>query len=227
MDKPHRIRSFVRREGRLTAGQQRALDTLWVRYGVDLGDEALDLETLFGRLAPRILEIGFGNGEALATLAQAHPEMDCLGIEVHRPGVGHLLLRAEALNLGNLRVLCADAVAVLEQRLPDACLDHIHIFFPDPWPKKRHHKRRLIRTEVAALLAAKLKPGGRLHLATDWEDYARHMLEVLEAEQRLVNTQQPGLFAADSGDRPVTRFERRGRRLGHQVWELVFERSAL
>lgn len=227
MDKQYRIRSFVRREGRLTAGQQRALDTLWARYGVDHSAAVLNLDALFGRSAPRILEIGFGDGESLETLAQAHPEIDFLGIEVHRPGIGHLLLRAEALNLDNLRVLCADAVEVLEHHLPDACLDRIHIFFPDPWPKKRHYKRRLIRTEVVTLLAAKLKPGGRLRLATDWEDYARQMLEVLEAEQRLANTREPGLFALDSEDRPVTRFERRGRRLGHRVWELVFERRAL
>lgn len=214
-----RIRSFVRREGRLTGAQQRALTTLWERFGVS-ATGPLDLEALFGRRAARILEIGFGNGESLAAQALTQPEVDFLGIEVHRPGIGHLLLEAERLGLANLRVVCADAVEVMERQLPDACLDRIQIFFPDPWPKKRHHKRRLIQPAFAGLLARKLKTGGHLHLATDWEDYARQMLAVLEAT--------PGLRAGggrlEPPGRPPTRFESRGRQLGHAVWDILFER---
>lgn len=217
------IRSFVRRRGRLTAAQRRALDTLWTRFGAEPGPGLLDLDALFGRHAPRTLEIGFGDGEALAAAALAHPEMDFLGIEVHRPGIGHLLLRAEALGLTNLRVLCADAVEVFEHHLADGGLACIRIFFPDPWPKSRHHKRRLLQPPFAAQMAAKLEPGGRLHLATDWEDYAEHMLAVLEATAGLVNVAGPGRFVP-SGTRPVTRFERRGERLGHGVRDLIFER---
>ncbi|HXH02607.1 MAG TPA: tRNA (guanosine(46)-N7)-methyltransferase TrmB [Candidatus Competibacteraceae bacterium] len=218
------IRSFVRREGRLTPAQQRAMETLWARLGLAAGAELLDLDRIFGRAAPRILEIGFGNGECLASMAQAQPECDFLGIEVHRPGVGHLLLRLEQLGLSNVRVLCADAVEALGGRFPDASLDRIQIYFPDPWPKKRHHKRRLIQPQFVALLARKLKPGGRLHLATDWEHYAQHMLEVLNAAPEFVNTADDGGFVPRPDYRPLTKFERRGLGLGHGVWDLLFER---
>jgi len=225
MNPPERrrpIRSFVRREGRITGAQQRALDTLWERFGV-AADIPLELNALFGREAPRVLEIGFGDGEALVCMAQAHPEIDYLGIEVHRPGVGHLLQRAAALELINLRVLCADAVTVLEQQVPAHCLDRVQIFFPDPWPKKRHHKRRLIQPEFVALLARRLKTGGHLHLATDWADYAEQMLEVLNASADFVNTATA--FAPRPDSRPLTKFEQRGQRLGHPVWDLVFQRT--
>lgn len=207
----------------MTGAQRRALDTLWERYGLDSETGVLDLDALFGRRAPRCLEIGFGMGEALAALAQTHPERDYLGIEVHRPGVGALLARLESLKLTHVRLFCADAVDVVNHRLPAACLDAVYVFFPDPWPKKRHHKRRLVQPEFIELLAEKLRPGGVLHMATDWEDYARHMMEVMERCALFINTAGPGNFAP-RGERPPTRFENRGRRLGHRVWDLVFER---
>ena len=218
------IRSFVRREGRLTLGQQRAIDTFWTNFGVDPGPRTLRLEEVFQRRAPRVLEIGFGDGESLAAMAARHPEEDYLGIEVHRPGVGHLLQRADRLGLTNLKVMCADAVEVLTERLPDACFIRIQIFFPDPWPKKRHHKRRLIQPPFALLLARKLRPGGHLHLATDWEDYAHHMLRVLETAAPFVNTAGLGRFTPRPAYRPLTKFEHRGQRLGHGVRDLVFKR---
>ena len=218
------IRSFVRRAGRITAAQQRALNTLWPRYGVADQDALLDLNTLFGREAPRVLEIGFGNGESLTATAAAHPETDYLGIEVHRPGVGHLLKLLDEQGLANVRILCADACETLANRLSDTSLDRIQIFFPDPWPKKRHHKRRLIQPPFVALLAARLKPGGILHLATDWEHYAEHMLSVLQDENRLINTQTSAAFAPRPEDRPPTKFERRGQRLGHRVYDLIYRR---
>ncbi len=216
------VRSYVRREGRLTRGQQRAIETLWPRFGVEFSLEPLDPDALFGRRAPRVLEIGFGDGEALIAMAQTHPEMDFLGVEVHRPGVGSLLRQAQAQALNNTRVICADAVEVLTHQLPDACLDRIQIFFPDPWPKKRHHKRRLIQPAFVALLARKLKPRGYLHLATDWEDYAQHMLAVLGASPEFMNTEKG--FAPRPDYRTLTKFERRGQRLGHGTWDLIFQR---
>lgn len=221
-DAPRHVRSFVRREGRLSSGQQRAIDTLWDRYGVDASPGLLDLDKLFRRGAPRILEIGFGNGESLATMAQARSDADFLGVEVHRPGVGHLLMRIESLGLSNLRVLCVDAVEVLGRQLPDTSLNRIQVFFPDPWPKHRHHKRRLVQPDFVALLARKLKPGAYLHLATDWEAYALHMLAVLEAAEGFVNTASK--FAERPDYRPLTKFERRGLSLGHAVWDLLFQR---
>lgn len=223
-DTPRRtVRSFVIRGGRATAAQQRALDELWPRYGVDFSPTAIDLDQTFARSAPRMLEIGFGAGEALLHFAQAHPELDCIGIEVHPPGVGHLLLGAEAAGLRNLRIICHDAVEVLHQQLAAASLESIHIFFPDPWPKKRHHKRRLIQPPFVELLARVLAPGGRLRLATDWEPYAMHMREVIDASVSFVNESQTG-FAPRNEERPLTRFERRGQRLGHGVWDLSYRR---
>lgn len=218
------IRSFVRRERRLTTGQQRAIAKLWHRFGIDHTPGLIDLDAIFGRHAPRVLEIGFGDGESLAATAQGNPEQNFLGIEVHRPGVGHLLLRAEEMGLTNLRVIQADAVPVLTHQLPDGCLDRIQIFFPDPWPKKRHHKRRLIQPAFVALLARKLKSGAYLQMATDWENYALHMRAVLENAQEFINIAGPGCFATDPGHRPSTKFERRGHQLGHRVWDLVFRR---
>jgi tRNA (guanine-N7-)-methyltransferase len=219
-----RIRSFVRREGRLTSGQERALAELGPRLLLDPQGGFLDLTEIFGRTAPVTLEIGFGNGESLATQAQTHPERDYIGIEVHRPGVGHLLQVAERLDLANLRAFNADAVEVLERCIADGSLAVIQVFFPDPWHKKRHHKRRLIQAEFVALLVRKLAPGGRIHLATDWEDYAEHMREVMEAAPELTNLHGPGAFAPSPTDRPPTKFEQRGRRLGHGVWDLIYRR---
>ncbi len=220
------IRSFVRREGRITDGQRRALAELLPRYGVGPGEAPLDFVALFGRDAPVHLEIGFGNGEALAAMAAAHPQNNYLGIEVHRPGVGALLRRIEAEDLANVRVACTDAREFLERRIPDGGLSAVYIFFPDPWHKKRHHKRRLVQVEFAELLARRLKPGGLLHLATDWEDYAQHMLTVLAAVEAFENTAQPGPFTPRPEERTLTRFERRGHRLGHGVRDLVFRRRA-
>ncbi len=220
---PRRIRSFVRREGRLTAGQQRALTTLWGQYGIDPPPGWLDLDAVFGRPAARILEIGCGDGEALALMAQAQPEADFLGMETHRPGVGHLLLTAERLALHNVRVLCMDAVEALDRHLPEACLERVQIFFPDPWPKRRHHKRRLIQPAFVGLLARALRPGGCLHLATDWEHYAAHILAVVEADSHFRNAAGSGRLADRLAGRPITRFERRGEHLGHRVRESDFQ----
>jgi len=217
------VRSYVIRAGRTTAAQQRALTESWPRFGLDFAPEPLDLERVFGRRAPRMIEIGFGAGEALLAFASEHPEVDCLGIEVHPPGVGHLLLGAEAADLHNLRVIAHDAVEVLAQQIPPAAIDIVHIFFPDPWPKKRHHKRRLIQPEFVALLARVMAPGGTLRLATDWEPYAHHMREVLGASSAFRARTADG-FVPRPSVRPLTRFERRGQRLGHGVWDLEYER---
>lgn len=219
-----RIRSFVRREGRLTPGQQRALDELWPRFGLEAQGGLLELDELFGRRAPRILEIGYGNGESLIAMAKTHPQQDYIGIEVHRPGVGRLLHRMEEEGIENIRSFCADAVEVLEQRIPDQSLDALYLFFPDPWHKKRHHKRRQVQPAWAQLVRRKLKPGGILHMATDWEDYAQHMLTVLAAAEGFCNTSPSGDFVARPDYRPLTKFEQRGQRLGHGVWDLIFER---
>lgn len=218
------VRSFVIRSGRATAGQQRALTQLWPAYGVEFSATPLDLNTLFGRAAPRIVEIGFGAGEALLAFAIAHPEYDCIGIEVHRPGVGHLLLGAQTAGLKNLRVICHDAVEVLQQQLAPASIALIHVFFPDPWPKKRHHKRRLIQPAFVTLLAKVLQPGGTLRLATDWEPYALHMREVIDASSAFANAAASDGFVTRSAERSLTRFERRGQRLGHGVWDLEYRR---
>lgn len=219
-----RIRSFVRREGRMTPAQKLALETLWPKYGVDPGASAFDFDQIFGRHAPRILEIGFGMGDTLLHVSQVHPANDYLGIEVHRPGVGALLMNLEKSGLHNVRVLCADAVEVFNHNIPDAALDAVYVFFPDPWPKKRHHKRRLIQPEFIELLGRKLKVGGLLHLATDWEEYAQHMLAVITAARSFRNIAGAGQYAPSPGERPPTKFERRGRALGHGVWDLIAER---
>jgi tRNA (guanine-N7-)-methyltransferase len=221
---PRSIRSYVTRGGRITAAQQRALDELWPKYGVDFTPQALDMRTLYGRDAPRTLEIGFGNGENLIALAAAHPERDFLGIEVHRPGVGRLLLQLKERGLGNARVICHDAVEVLERQLPPHCINEILILFPDPWPKKRHHKRRLVQAPVAELLSSRLAPGGVLRLATDWQPYALEMLATLSRTASLESLATDGGFVQRSTERAPTRFERRGERLGHEVWDLAFRR---
>jgi tRNA (guanine-N7-)-methyltransferase len=212
------IRSFVRREGRLTSGQARALEQLWPRYGIEYSEAPLELDAIFGRRAPRCLEIGFGNGDLLLWLAQSHPETDYLGIEVHRPGVGRLLLGLERLQITNVRIINHDAVDVLAHQIPRAALDEILLLFPDPWPKKRHHKRRIVQTEVVALAAAALRPGGWLRMATDWAEYAEHMRAVMSMAPDFVHV--PDAVAP----RPPTRFEERGRRLGHEVSDLCYRR---
>lgn len=221
---PRSIRSFVTRSGRITAAQQRALELLWPRYGVEFAAQPLERRALFGREAPFTVEIGFGNGENLLALASEHPGRDFLGIEVHRPGVGRLLLGLEARALGNVRVICHDAVEVLERQIAPQSVDEFLILFPDPWPKKRHHKRRLIQPPFAELLSSRLAEGGLLRLATDWQPYAEEMLETLAATAGLENLAPGGAFAPRPPERVPTRFEVRGERLGHEVWDLAFRR---
>jgi tRNA (guanine-N7-)-methyltransferase len=264
------IRSFVKREGKLTGGQKNALEQLWPTHGVDLGDQRLDLTELFGRSAPVVLEIGFGNGLSLADMAEAHPEMDFFGIEVHRPGVGSCLVQAKKRALNNIRVSGEDAVLVLNQQIADGSLERVQIFFPDPWHKKRHHKRRLIQPVFVEQLVAKLKPGGQIHVATDWQNYAEHVLAVLTTNTNLKNTvvdaPSAASFVSAEGElltdsalwvggsssvvgsvvpegtapidnpilakgcserpsyRPDTKYEHRGIRLGHGVWDLLFKK---
>jgi tRNA (guanine-N7-)-methyltransferase len=219
------IRSYVLRGGRITRAQQRALDELLPRFGLPFTQVPLDLDNAFGRRAPRVLEIGFGDGAMLVELALKRPDTDFLGVEVHPPGIGHCLLAIEASGLANVRVIAHDAVEVLEKQLAAASLDEVLLYFPDPWPKKRHHKRRIVQPAFAALVADRLKPGGSFHLATDWEPYALQMLEVLNAEPRL-GKGDASRFLAGIGKRPLfpTRFERRGRRLGHEVFDLEYRR---
>ena len=219
---PFKIRSFMRRQGR-AAGQKLALDAYWEKYCLSAQQE-YDFDDVFGRQAPLIVEIGFGNGGSLADMAQANPELNYLGIEVHRPGVGHLLMLLEQRQIGNVRVFCHDAIEILQQKIPDYTLAAVHLFFPDPWQKRRHHKRRIVRPEFAALLNRKLAPGGYFHAATDWEDYAKHMLRILTAGKGLVNTSPANTFCQRPAYRPLTKFENRGLGLGHKVWDLIFQK---
>ncbi|TAK68152.1 MAG: tRNA (guanosine(46)-N7)-methyltransferase TrmB [Betaproteobacteria bacterium] len=216
------IRSFVLRQGRVSNAQRRAVDTLSSIYGIAYAPGALAFEQVFGRRAPTLLEIGFGMGETTAQIAQAHPENNYLGIEVHTPGVGSLLKRIAESGLTNLRLVQHDAVEVLEHMIAPATLAGAHIFFPDPWPKKRHHKRRLIQPAFVALLASRVAPGAYLHAATDWQEYAEQILAVFAAEPALANT-APG-FAPRPDYRPLTKFESRGLKLGHGVWDIIFRR---
>ncbi|RLQ20921.1 tRNA (guanosine(46)-N7)-methyltransferase TrmB [Seongchinamella sediminis] len=220
-----RIRSYVLRTGRMTPGQERAFEENWARWGLEHGDGALDFDVCFGRPGPRVLEIGFGMGQSLVAMAAAAPEKNFVGIEVHKPGVGRLLHAMAADHVDNIRVYCHDAVEVLEDCIADASLDTVQVFFPDPWHKKRHHKRRLIQPDFVAQLTRKLKPGGILHLATDWENYAEQMMAVLSAAEGLSNQAGPGQFAPRPESRPLTKFEARGERLGHGVWDLLFQRD--
>lgn len=247
------IRSFVKREGKLTNGQLNAIELLWPTHGVDLGEAKINLAELFGNDAPVVLEIGFGNGLSLAEMAETHTDMNFFGIEVHRPGVGSCLVQAKKRGLNNIRVSGDDAVLVLNQQIEDNSLGRVQIFFPDPWHKKRHHKRRLIQPEFVETLLKKLKPGGRIHVATDWQNYAEHVLAVLTANEFLSNTavnaptradfesadgalqldseswNDDSLLALGSASRPDyrpdTKYENRGIRLGHGVWDLVFEKK--
>lgn len=217
------IRSFVLRQGRLTVGQARALDSGLPKFGVEYAPKMVDLAQIFGRNdSKKILEIGFGMGETTAHIAQHAPESDFLGVEVHTPGVGALLKLVEELVLTNVRVIQHDVVEVLNNMIADASLDGVHIFFPDPWHKKRHHKRRLIQTGFVKLLCSKLRVGGYLHVATDWQEYAEWVLEILQVESQLKNIATD--YAEKPSYRPLTKFENRGIKLGHGVWDLVFTR---
>ncbi len=220
-----RIRSFVKREGRLTVGQQRALDELFPRYGLSLSPTPLDLAAVFGRKAPCVLEIGFGNGSSLAEMAASNPQQDYIGVEVHRPGVGNLLMQIEKRGLENLRVINDDAVEVLEKMIADTSLDAVYLFFADPWHKKRHHKRRIVQPPFVQLLRKKLKTGGVFHMATDWQDYAEHMMAVMSEAEGFENTAGKGQYLPRPDYRPLTKFEQRGKKLGHGVWDLMFKKT--
>lgn len=218
------IRSFVRRAGRLTPSQQRALLELWPSYGVDFSAELLDFDGLFGRHAPVVLEIGFGNGDSLVQQARASSEMNFLGIEVHEPGVGHCLLKAQEAGLSNLKLIRHDAIEVLTHQVPPASLQRVNIYFPDPWPKKRHHKRRMIQPAFLELIHSRLNANGTLHIATDWENYAEHIDEVL-GQEALFRCEERREHDGDAPlDRPGTKFERRGLLKGHRIWDWRFIR---
>ncbi len=230
------IRSFIIREGRLTRGQARALDSGWPKFGLEYSATPVDMSTVFGETAnrPLTLEIGFGDGEALFELARRFDQQNFIGIEVHRPGVGHLLMRLEEAKLENVRVINHDAMDVLENMIGDESLDRINLYFPDPWPKKRHHKRRIVQPDFMKLLSMRLKADGLIHFATDWHPYAEHMCEVLQQTEYFVNTRDdaPTNFDATPDDvcvprpdsRPLTKFEKRGHRKGHGVWDFVFRK---
>ena len=218
------LRSFVLRQGRLTSGQKLALESQWPKVGVEFEDAMIDLNSVFGREAPTTLEIGFGNGDSLAQMAKQAPERNFFGIEVHRPGVGHLLHLVEEYELSNVRAMHHDAVEIINKMIPDGSLDRVQIFFPDPWHKKRHNKRRIIQPAFVALLATKLQQGGVLHLATDWEHYAQQMLKVMTEAPDYKNQSPQGGYVERPDYRPLTKFENRGIKLGHGVWDLLFEK---
>jgi tRNA (guanine-N7-)-methyltransferase len=221
-----KVRSFVRRPGRLTAAQRRALDDLLPRFGADAAQGPLDLDAVFGRAARRVLDIGFGDGEAIVSSAANYADLDYLGVEVHEPGIGHLLLLLEKTNLTNVRVIARDAADVVPQLLGNASFAAVNLFFPDPWPKKRHHKRRLVQPAFVAEVARVLISDGLFHVATDWADYAEHTRDVLARDERFAPVEPEVLCHNPLAFRPPTKFERRGRRLGHDVVDLYFRRSA-
>jgi tRNA (guanine-N7-)-methyltransferase len=223
-DKTRHIRSFVRREGRFTPAQQRAFDQHWSHYGLDAATGAPEWTQVFGRAAPLVLEIGFGNGEQLLWAARNEPERNFIGIEVHRPGVGRLMNGLAEHNVENVRLYNHDAVEILDRAIGASTLSEVRIYFPDPWPKKRQQKRRLIQAEFISLLTMRMIAGGRLHLATDWAEYAEHMLGVLDASPQWRNLAGMGKFSPQPSTRIETHFERRGVRLGHGVWDLLHER---
>jgi len=223
-----RIRSFALRQGRLSQAQQNAIEALWPKYGLEVTNEPaekfLDFNQVFGREAPTIVEIGFGMGKSLAEMAEANPDQNYIGIEVHRPGVGALLKLIGEKGLTNIRIFNHDAIEVLEKCIPKDSLTGLYLFFPDPWHKKRHHKRRIVQAEFAQSIAKHLKPGGHFHMATDWEDYAEHMMDVMSVAEHYRNTAGDKAYTPRPDYRPLTKFEQRGHRLGHGVWDLIFER---
>ncbi len=216
------VRSFVKRDGRVTASQKKAIETLWPVYGVPYSPQRLDLDRLFDRVAPVVLEIGFGNGDSLVQMARDNPDKNYLGIEVYTAGVGHCLIAARQHEVSNLRVISHDAIEVLTMQITDDALSAVQLFFPDPWPKKRHHKRRIVSPKFLGLLRQKLKPNGNFHFATDWQPYALWAIEHLEADGSFNNLAGTGKFLPRPAFRPVTKFEKRGMGLGHAVWDLMF-----
>ncbi|MCK4841594.1 MAG: tRNA (guanosine(46)-N7)-methyltransferase TrmB [Methylococcales bacterium] len=218
-----RIRSFSLRQGRATAGQAKAFEKNWDRYCLD-PEKTYNYAEVFSRDAPIIIEIGFGNGSSLADMAEANPDLNYIGIEVHRPGVGHLMLLLEQKGLNNVRVYHHDAIEILEQKIADNSLAGVHLFFPDPWHKRKHHKRRIVRPSFTVLLTKKLKSGGYFHAATDWEHYAKDMLKILSSATGLINTSEDKQYCPRPNYRPLTKFESRGLRLGHGVWDLIFKK---
>ncbi|WP_025674137.1 tRNA (guanosine(46)-N7)-methyltransferase TrmB [Salinivibrio socompensis] len=221
-----KVRSFVRREGRLTKGQEQALNESWPTMGIDFDATELDWQQVFGNNNPVVLEIGFGMGASLVEMAKNAPEKNFVGIEVHTPGVGACLMAAREAGVSNLRVMCHDAVEVFEQMLPKESLDTVQLFFPDPWHKKRHHKRRIVQLPFAEMVRDKLKMGGVFHMATDWENYAEHMIEVMEAAPHYQSVAKEGYYVPRPEERPLTKFEQRGQRLGHGVWDIKYTRTA-
>lgn len=222
---PRTIRSFVLRKGRMTKAQERALEVLWPQFGLDYSDQTIQPQAIFGRVAPLWLEIGFGNGDSLAEIARQHPDIDFIGIEVHTPGVGHLLLKIEEYELTNVRIYQHDAVEVLQNAIPDSALDRSLLFFPDPWHKKRHFKRRIVQPAFIALMARKLKADGVWHMATDWQDYAEWMVEHMAESQDFRNIGDQSPYATKPEYRPETKFERRGLKLGHGVWDILHQNN--
>jgi len=223
--KHRNIRSFVLRKGRLTIAQQNALDELWPHYGIERGETVLDFDDHFDRSAEVIMEIGFGNGESTWQMAQQEPEKNFLGIEVHEPGVGHLLMALDKHDIDNVRIACEDAVPFLQTRVADGSLSGVRIFFADPWPKKRHHKRRIIQPDFVKQLARCMVKSGTLHLATDWQPYAEHMLEIMQSSPDFTNLSASGDYCERPEWRPFTKYEERGERLGHDVRDLLYQRS--
>jgi tRNA (guanine-N7-)-methyltransferase len=221
--KPKSIRSFVIRAGRITSGQKAAFDSWWPTYGLSLYKGAIDLETIFGRKAPLVLEIGFGMGDSLLEMAKNEPDKDFIGIEVHPPGVGKLINEAGKAGVKNLRVYMADAMDVLEDCIADASIDRLQLYFPDPWHKKKHNKRRILQSAFAQKVRPKLKVGGVFHMATDWENYAEQMLEVMNSAENYANLSPANGYSPRPEYRPITKFEKRGARLGHGVWDLLFQ----
>lgn len=221
-----RIRSFVLRTGRMTVGQQRGMDEFWPRWGLSVEQGLIDPAQLFGREAPLVLEIGFGMGASLLTQATEMADHNFIGIEVHTPGVGKLLAEAGDAGLTNLRAYQEDAIEVLNRCIPDGAVDLLQLFFPDPWHKKRHHKRRIVQPEFAQLVRQKLKVGGRFHMATDWENYAEHMVEVMSVAEGFENTATEGQYVPRPDSRPHTKFEARGERLGHGVWDIIYRKTS-
>jgi tRNA (guanine-N7-)-methyltransferase len=213
------IRTFVKRTGRMTVAQSRALRELWPKYGLDFSEARIDFERIFARSAPLVFEIGFGDGESLVQQAAMHPQLDYLGVEVHEPGAGHCMMLADRNGLDNIRIVIHDALDVLHFQVPDSRLSRINLYFPDPWPKKRHHKRRIVQTEFLQLAARKLKAGGSLHIATDWENYAEHIDETIASYPRFDIAERHEHSGENALDRPMTKFERRGLGLGHRVWD--------